>query len=183
MNPETPQTPEQLFESLYQQIISSENTLLIENIEGQSKVDFLKYLSQKDEFVFHGTNSADIEELEPRQANCRAKNFGNIKAVYATTDPVLPIYHSVFNRKYFSGIHSSGVEDNKYVFKIDGTFKDEKVWDNGCVYVLDKSEFEQGQDDGGRLIDEYASRELVKPLAKVLMSPEDFPYLDEVEIK
>ena len=78
MTPETLQTPEQIFESLYQQIISSENVFIIKNIEGLSKVDFLKFLADKGEFLFHGTNSAEIEELEPRQANCRAKNFGNL---------------------------------------------------------------------------------------------------------
>ena len=182
MTPETLQTPEQIFESLYQQIISSENVFIIKNIEGLSKVDFLKFLADKGEFLFHGTNSSEIEELEPRQANCRAKNFGNLNAVYATTDPVLPIYHSVFNKKYFSGIHSSGVTNDKYTFKIDGKFKDEKVWTNGCVYILDKSKFEQGTDDDGELIDEFASVDPVKPLAKMLVTPEDFPYLDEVEI-
>jgi hypothetical protein len=183
MNPETPQNPEQTFESLYQQITSSPEVLLIENIEGLSKVDFLKFLSEKGEFLFHGTNSAEIEELEPRQANCRAKNFGNLKAVYATTDPVLPIYHSVFNKKYFSGRSSSGVESgNKYVFKVDGKFGDNKTWTNGCVYILDKSKFEQGTDDEGSPIDEFACREPVKPLAKLLTESEDFPYLDEVEI-
>lgn len=182
MNPENPQIPEQLFESLYQQITTSENVFVIENIEGQSKVDFLKFLADKGEFLFHGTNSAEIEELEPRQANCRAKNFGNLNAVYATTDPVLPIYHSVFNRKYFSGVHSSGVKNDKYIFKIDGVFNDKKVWTDGCVYILDKSKFEQGTDDNGELIDEFASIEPVKPLVKMLVTPEDFPYLDEVEI-
>lgn len=186
MNPETPPTPEQFFESLYQKIISSENILVIEDTEGFSKVDFLKFLAEKGEFLFHGTNSAEIEELEPRQANCAAKNFGNLKAVYATADPVLPVYHSVFNKSGFSGRHSSGIEsDSKgtdYVFKINGKFADEKTWTEGCVYILDKSQFEQGVDDNGKLIDEFASREPVKPLAKLLTKPEDFPYLDGVEI-
>lgn len=183
MSLETIKNPEKVFEALYQEIINAEDVFTVEAMEGFSKVEFLKFLADKGEFLFHGTNPTEIEELEPRQANCRAKNFGNLSAVYATTDPVLPIYHSVFNRKYFSGLHSCGVTNNEYIFKIDGKFKDEKVWTDGCVYILDKSKFEQGTDDDGELIDEFASTEPVKPLAKMLVEPEDFPYLDEVEIK
>lgn len=178
---------QKLFESLYQKIIDSEEIFVIENIEGLSKVDFLKYLSETGKFLFHGTNSGDIKELEPRQANCRSKKFGNLKGVYSTEDPVLPIYHSVFNKKYFRGVHSSGVEfpnsetDKGYVFKVDGEFADGKHWIDGCVYILDKTKFEQGTDDDGKLIDEFVSREPVKPSAKMFVSPEDFPFLNEVE--
>lgn len=187
MNPETPKTPEQAFKSLYQKIIDSEEVFVIENIEGLSKVDFLKYLSETGKFLFHGTNSGDIKELEPRQANCRSKKFGNLKGVYATQDSVLPIFHSIFNKKYFRGVYSSGLEfsdneiDKGYVFKVDGEFEDKKQWTDGCVYILDKTKFEQGTDDDGKPIDEFVSREPIKPSAKMFVSPEDFPYLNEVE--
>jgi hypothetical protein len=182
MNPETHPTPEKVFETLHQQILNSKDIFAIENIEGFSKVDFLKYLAQTGKFLFHGTNFTQIEELEPRLANCRSKNFGNLEAVYATMDPVLPVFHSVFNKKYFAGVHSSGTNSGNYVFKVDGKFEDDKIWTDGCVYILDRTKFEQGTDDDGKIIDEFASKEPVKPLAKLHLTPEDFPYLDEVEI-
>lgn len=190
MTPEKFPNPNELFESLYNQINSSEKPLIIENIEGFSKEEFLKYLSDTGEFLFHGTNSSEIEELEPRQANCRAKNFGNLKAVYATSDSVLPIFHSVFKRSGFEGSSSSGVtfsERNggyaKYVFKINGVNSTGEFWTDGCVYVLDRSQFEQGTDDDGKPINEFASLEPVRPKAKLIIHPEDFEYKDEVEVK
>jgi hypothetical protein len=89
------------FQNLHQKILEAEDVFVIENIEDFSKSDFLKYLAETRDFVFHGTNSSEIEELEPRQANCKSKKFGNLNAVYATTDHVLPVFHAVFNKKYF----------------------------------------------------------------------------------
>jgi hypothetical protein len=176
-------SPEQLFENLYQQILNSGDTLLIENLEGFSKTEFLEYLSQTGKFVFHGTNNSEIEELEPRQASCRSKKFGNLNAVYSTTDPVLPTFHAVFNKTYFSGVSSSGVTNKEYKFAIDGTFGDGKTWTNGCVYILDRNLFQQGEDDFGKPIDEFVSEVPVKPKAKLLIIPNDFEYIEKVEIK
>lgn len=175
------------YEALYQQIISgSLRGKVLTDSEGFSKADFLRFLSEKGTVLFHGTNAAGIEALEPRQANCGAKEFGNKCAVYATEDPVLPMFHAVFNKQHFSGRSHSGVTESseglKYNFAIQGTFHAGQMWTRGYVYLLDKADFVQGTDDEGQPIDEYVSIVPVIPLAQMVLDPEEFPYIEEVEV-
>jgi hypothetical protein len=67
-------------------------------------------------------------------------------------------------------------------FSIDGDFADGKTWTDGCVYILDRSLFEQGADDTGKSINEFVSKNPIKPKAKLIIHPEDFSYIHEVEI-
>jgi hypothetical protein len=48
------------------------------------------------------------------------------------------------------------------------------------VYILPRRTFEQLRDGAGVLIAEWASREPVRPLARLRVRPEDFPFVDRV---
>lgn len=179
-----------LFEKLYQKAIAKEGDFL--DYEGPyTKEKFLEFLVQNKNVVLHGSNR-ESEELEPRQANCRSKKFGNLNAVYATEDNILPIFYAIKDKEKWDGPSASGyykvIEpltkqvDKKYEFEIDEKMVKSKPWSDGVIYVLSKKDFDQGVDDKGNLIDEFVSRSPVKPLFRLKVEPKDFPYLNNIKL-
>lgn len=158
----------------------------------EPKWEFLMYLSRNHPVLFHGTN-IDVEALEPRQGMCTSKAFGRLNAVYATTDPIIPVFHSILNREEISGEFVTETDErgevdkrfgHNYTFQISRSIANvgEKAFANGSLYILSRDGFEQGTDDEGRLIDEWVNQSSVRPLAKLRLNKEDFPFLSEVKI-
>ena len=76
------------------------------------KEEFLKFIVENKNVLLHGSASQDLEVLEPRQANDSVKKSGNKNAVYGITDPVLPIFYAIQDRKKLQGVVESGVGHN-----------------------------------------------------------------------
>ncbi len=152
-------------------------------LDGYSKSEFLDYVAQSKKMVLHGSNYR-VDTLIPKQANCRSKKFGNLEAVYATKDSVLPIFYAIKDKNLFRGVAESGVnetENNKeYHFAVEEKILKTSPWSGGQVYILPEEDFEQGTDDSGQPIDEYVSRKEIKPVVRIDIGPEDFPYLDKI---
>src|SRR3989344_3476516 len=175
-----------LFDRKYQEALTREDNFV--EFEGPySKKEFLDYVVENYNVVLHGSNRKDIIKLEPRQANCKSKKFGNMLGVYATEDDVLPMFYAIKDSEKFQGVAISGYQnttsesgeaiDKKYEFKIDFDVAKLKPWSEGVIYILPKDSFEQGTDDSGKLIDEWMSSKSVRPVAKLKLSPEEFPYI------
>ncbi|MEK7530439.1 MAG: hypothetical protein AAB573_01090 [Patescibacteria group bacterium] len=152
---------------------------------GAPKIDFLQFLVEEKRLLLHGSNW-DVAVLEPRLANCKSKKFGNLNAVYAVEDPMLPIFYAVKDKNKFNGVAVSGTTQDgdkpkKYVFKVEQQMLNTQPWSAGVVYILSREGFEQGTDDDDFPIDEYISRIPVTPLAKLAVSPHDFPYLGSIK--
>ncbi len=148
---------------------------------------FLAYLLEQG-YLLHGSSAEGVEALEPRQANDTSKKSGNQTAVYAVSDPVLPLFYAIKDRKRLRGMVQSGHNTDEngvktYHFQIDGTQSEKDPWKNGVVYVLPKESFAQSVDDEGHLTGEWASHMPVSPVARLRVTPEDFPYLKEVQVK
>ncbi len=181
---------EKAYNTAYQSMLEKGLGDFIELEPGIPKVEFLKWLVTKKGILLHGSNNKEISILEPRQANCTAKEFGNLKAVYAAEDHVLPTFYAIKDSEKFRGRARSGfsetIEDGKsireYEFAIDKDLALQAPWSEGAVYVLPKETFVQGHDDEGEPIDEWASTEKVVPVGKIRIAPEDFPYFDEIGV-
>src|SRR5262245_59397905 len=61
------------------------------------KWQFLSYLGDTKELLFHGSGNPYIAEFEPRQSN-DIEEFGNRQAVYASSDPIWAMYFAVMDR-------------------------------------------------------------------------------------
>lgn len=178
-----------LFDKMYQDALQKEDSFI--EFEGPySKKEFLDYVVKNYNVVLHGSNKKNINEFEPRQANCQSKKFGNQIGVYATEDDVLPMFYAIQDSEKFQGMAASGyssetdenrVTEKKYLFEIDANLIAIKPWSEGVVYILPKDSFEQGTDDDGKLIDEWMSKAPVKPNAKLKLEPEEFPYLNDIK--
>jgi len=182
------------FENLYQQMVQKP-TDFIEYTTSYPKHEFLDFLSKTKGFMLHGSYIVGTHELEPRMANCISKKFGNLKAVYATQDAILPIFYAIGGTKRFPEFDatiSAGFTDKTdretgktirtYTFKADEETLRRKPWSEGVVNILSKDSFEQGTDDNGRLLDEFISRTPITPIARLKVVPEDFPYLNDIQI-
>ena len=151
------------------------------------KEDFLKFLVTEKNVLLHGSSSKEIEILEPRQANDRAKISGNKKAVYAVTDPVFPIFYAIQDRNKIHGLIESGVDHNpatgelRYEFKMPQSVLASEPWTRGIIYIFDRSQFNPEKNDVGEPSGEWTSEKAVNPIAKLEVGPEDFRFLDKVK--
>lgn len=154
------------------------------------KHEFLEFLVENKNVVLHGT-PLDLGELEPRQANDKAKKFGNFSGVYATQDSIIPIFHAIRDKRKYRGSTQSGLRTStdakgnilsrEYRFAMNKEALEKAPWSEGVVYILPKEKFQQGTNDQGESSNEFVSLEPVKPIAKLRISPADFPYLDTIE--
>ena len=158
------------------------------------KWQFLCHAADRGGYVLHGSGNPDIACFEPRQSNDVAE-FGNRAAVYAAADGLWPMYFAILDRdRYWMSLTNScsRVQDRDgrlgephYVFSIDNESLAHQPWRTGTVYLLPSEGFEReapfpGAD--GTLVHtaQAASLTPVEPVAKLVVEPRDFPFLDRI---
>lgn len=141
---------------------------------------FLNYLIENKNVLVHGSNHPDITSFEPRDQTLF--NGKPVKAVFAASDAVWSLYFAVINRNEYKGSlrnmcltvpTKKGIQ-RFYYFSVNKDYKGE-CWTNGTMYILPKNSFQKGG-----IKDEWISETHVTPLAKIQVSPEDFPFLKKV---
>ncbi len=157
------------------------------------KWQFLCYLCDTKEILLHGSGNPDIDEFEPRQSNDTTE-FGNRQAVYAASDGLWPLYFAVVDRDngvtslINACVHLIAADDTRhgpyYFFSINGDALARQAWRNGMIYVLPRATFEaqplMPHQDGMVEVQQWASLVPVRPLAKLAVTPADFPFLEQV---
>jgi len=156
------------------------------------KWQFLCYLCDTKGVLVHGSGNPDIAEFEPRQSN-DITEFGNRSAVYAASDGLWAMYFAIVDRdRYVSSLMNACfrvMEDGQwsepyYFFSINEDAIPHRPWRRGTVYLLPRATFEHqapGDYQGMVLeIAQWASPVAVKPLAKLAVGPEDFPFLSQI---
>lgn len=158
------------------------------------KWKFLSYLCKSRNLVLHGSQNADIAVVEPRKA-IDVKAFSKQDAIYATTDGIWVMYYAIIDRKNFSPLSlfnscldiQSSPEQTLgplYFFSITHSALIQKPWRDGTIYVLPRENFEQepAQQMLGAEIrfPHWISTKSAKPLAKLRVQPQDFPFLAQV---
>jgi hypothetical protein len=131
--------------------------------------------------------------FEPRQSN-DLNEFGNQKAVYASSDGVWAMFFAIVDRVgYGMTITNACIRlkapDEKidgpfYYFSLSQQFLHQKPWKGGTIYLLPPGPFMiQPPMQFGEyevLIAQLASLEEVHPLARLPVTPDDFPFLAEI---
>ncbi|MGM8215405.1 hypothetical protein ACLIA0_07495 [Bacillaceae bacterium W0354] len=142
---------------------------------------FLNYVIENKNVVVHGSNNSSISKFEPR--NSSLFNGKPIKAVFASSDGVWSLFFAVQNRKGYVGSIRNlclSITTNKgikryYYFSTNNNTP--KRWTNGTIYFFSKSLFKQGG-----IGDEWVCEKELEPLAKITVTPSDFPFLDKVRV-
>jgi hypothetical protein len=149
------------------------------------KWEYLRYLVRERGVVLHGSNRGDIEVLEPlEQTDYSGKR---IKAVFASRDGIWSMFSAILNTTGYRGSLRNGCwvvgrgsrEQRFYFFSVNEQMMAERTWTEGMIYILPGRTFELTDRRVVRF-DEWASREAVKPIAKLAVGPGDFPFLGQV---
>jgi hypothetical protein len=156
------------------------------------KWQFLCHLADHHEFALHGSGNPDIALFEPRQSQ-DLNEFGNQKAVYAASDGLWPMFFAIVDRDRVTSItnacvrladETGALHGPFYVFSVSQSALPSQPWRTGTVYLLPRSTFtNQPSIPFGPSqvhIAQLASSSPVQPLAKLTVTPADFPFLAQI---
>lgn len=136
--------------------------------------ELLTHLVVQHGLLLHGTNSTELEVLEPRPAH----DLGtHVDAVAAADDGIWPLFYAVVARDRVKGVFSACMHLGRpsrrrrfYVFGVVGVDpRDEATWRDGAVYAVPRDGFRR---EWGN---EWLARTEVTPVLRVLVQPSDFP--------
>jgi hypothetical protein len=181
------------FDQLLQAVLTRGCNALIDYTLAAPKWQFLCHVADRHGLVLHGSGNPDIALFEPRRSNDLGA-FGSQQAVYAAADGIWAMFFAIVDRGRYSmsvnnacarlvdaSGHSSGPY---YVFSVSRQFLARQPWRDGVVYLLPSETFvAQPPLPFGAYtahIPQYASREPVAPLARLAVSPSDFPFLSQI---
>jgi hypothetical protein len=157
---------------------------------------FLDYLAEKRGLILHGSQLCDLATLEPIRNSRDASEFGDQPAIYATQDPLWALFFAVLDRSRLQGSINNGAirlraDDGtlirRYYFCIDAESLRQHPWQPGAIYLLPGEDFLPDPTQDGVQVGAYTlqathwlCRTPVQPLARLLVQPEDFPYLNRM---
>ncbi len=153
------------------------------------RLDFLRWLAQSRPVVFHGSPRDDLNELSTERQSRDATAWGNQQAVYASTDPVWAIYFACLRRdggwkgtkNGSMGKAGGPLYPRRYFFLHNRGSASPDRFGPGSLYLLSPSGFVADQPLAGAIDTAHlVSREPVKPLARIDVTPDDFPFADRI---
>ncbi len=154
--------------------------------------EFVQYVSAQEAVIFHGSNNTEIETFAPVRKSYELRDEtgrGNLQAVYGTHDGLWAMFFAIVDRANLHGSIRNGVMyfHNRqgdriavYNFSVNQEQLAGKPWREGSLYFLPRTTFERLKMTEEAYANEWASREAVTPLARLIVQPEDFPFLDRI---
>jgi hypothetical protein len=185
-------TTQNAFEELWDSIIRIGGCPTIPFTLPYPKWQFLCYLTDHYDIAVHGSGDSNIALFEPRQSN-DLNEFGNQKAIYAASDGLWAMFFAIVDRERVLSVTNACVRladetgtfhGPYYVFSVSQAALPSEPWRTGTVYLLPRSTFitQQPMAFGSNqvYIAQLASFVPVQPLAKLTVTPADFPFLSQI---
>ena len=157
-----------------------------------AKWQFLCHVADHHNIALHGSGDPNIILFEPRQANDLTE-FGNQKAVYAASDGIWAMFFAIVDRDRVTSVTNACVRLEEetgevhgpfYVFSVSQSALPNQPWRTGTVYLLPRNSFitQSPMAFGSSKVHiaQLASLQPVQPLAKLTITPEDFPFLSQI---
>jgi hypothetical protein len=180
------------FDELLNRTLSSDGCPTIPYTLPWPRWQFLCHIADHHEIALHGSGDPNIALFEPRQSN-DLNEFGNQKAVYAASDGLWAIFFAVVDRGRVGSITNACVSlaseagdlhGPYYVFSVSRAALPNQPWRTGTVYLLPRGTFtfQPPMTFGPNQVHfaQLASLVPVQPLAKLTVTPEDFPFLAQI---
>lgn len=151
-----------------------------------SALAYLRWLAEQHEPLFHGSHRDGIGALRPDRESRATTPFGDQEGVFASDDPVWAMWFALLTHQ--PGFQSTrngawffGSRDLKrfYLFSVNRGAPDEGLLSDGWLYLLPRDGFRHEPRIGGLLwSSQWVNPGLVRPMARIAVSPEDFPFAD-----
>jgi hypothetical protein len=180
------------FDTLLTTTLKSGECPLIDFTLPWPKWQFLCYLAEQHEIALHGSGAPNIALFEPRQPSDLTE-FGNQKAVYAAADGLWAMFFAVVDRAQVGSVANACIrladetgawQGPYYVFSVSQSALPNQPWRTGTVYLLPRQTFTmQAPVAVGATqvhIPQLASLVPVQPIAKLIVTPADFPFLRQI---
>lgn len=187
----TPQKTE-AFERLFQACLTNPKGEIIDYQLPYPKYEFIQYVTSKDAVIFHGSNHTDIEIFQPVRTSMElmdATGRGNVAGVYGTHEGLWAMFFAIINRGQLKGSIRNGVMYFRnragetlatYHFSINQYQLKEIPVTEGAIYFLPRDGFTRLHLTPDSVANEWACEEAVEPIARLLLKPADFPFLDQI---
>ena len=186
-------TTQAAFDRLLTTALAQGNVPLLDYTLSAPKWQFLCYLAEHHAIALHGSGNPNITQFAPRQP-VDLTSFGSQHAVYAADDGIWALFFAIVDRqRYPMSLLNACVRiantpthlsDPLYVFSVSQTALPRQPWRDGVVYLLPRTTFIAQppiQFDSVVIHSaQLASLAPVTPLARVAVTPEDFPFLAQI---
>ena len=156
------------------------------------KWQFLCHLADHHDIALHGSGDPNIVLFEPRQSK-DLNEFGNQKAIYAASDGLWAMFFAIVDRERVMSITNACIRvvdemgtlhGPYYVFSVSQSALPSQPWRTGTVYLLPSKTFTtqppMAFGSSQVHIAQLASPVPVQPLAKLMVTPADFPFLMQI---
>lgn len=153
---------------------------------------FVEWLTRRRHVIFHGSPLADLDLFVPRRGSIELFDHGgrgNRGAVYGTPYGLWSMWFAVIDRSNLQGSIRNGVLNfatnsetlDVYHFSVHHELLGQSLWRTGTLYILSPETFEPIPFyPGGPPSNEWASTVELRPIARLEVRPEDFPFRDQV---
>jgi hypothetical protein len=182
-----------LYESLLASIREEADGGWLELDDERPRWRFVEWLTRQQAVIFHGSPKDDIEIFRPVRTSVELMDHagkGNLAAVYGTPFGLWAMWFAVLDRPRLRGSIRNGVmrwTDREgraldlYHFSVDHAHVGGDIWRSGTLYLFPRESFRPTQFyPGGPDSHEWASPEAVRPLKRLAVDSEDFPFRDDV---
>lgn len=155
----------------------------------EPRLDFLRWLAENRPVVFHGSPRDDLTELSTERRSRDQTAWGDQQAVYASSDPVWAIYFACLRRdRGFTGTKNGSLGQpggplypRRYFFLHNHGSASPDRFGPGSLYLLPPDTFVPDKPLAGVLDTAHlVSYEPVRPLARVGVTPDDFPFSERI---
>ncbi|MCA9929099.1 MAG: hypothetical protein KC419_11495 [Anaerolineales bacterium] len=192
--PELVLTPEKMavFQTVLDEMMVNQDGRFLDYTLPYPKHEILQYLAMQDQFIFHGSNKSDIDLFSTKRTSMEINDRagrGNLQAVYGTHDGLWPMFFAIIDRPNLTGSIRNGVnyfqndqgaEIAIYHFSINRELLAKRPYRPGTLYILPRDTFRRLPMSDGIMSNEWASEVPVKPIARLALQPEDFPFLAQI---
>jgi hypothetical protein len=181
------------FDTLLDSVLQSgPNTPISYNLP-YPKADFLHYVCDWRGYVVHGSPIQDLEILEPIRKSGDDNEFGNRQQIFCSPDAAWAMWFAILDKSKYNltrnGCVRIGLGNKRvkyYHFELPKSTLEDKPFMNGMIYICNASDFPDKRpfpilEHFNGEVEEWGSTKPVKPLAKIQVTPSDFPYLNQVQ--
>lgn len=183
----------QVFDSILDSALIGNPRVPISYTLAYPKSDFLNYICDWRGFVLHGSPLHDLTMLQPVRKSADKSEFGNRQQIFASPDANWAMWFAILDKAKFNQTRNGCVRVGRgqnrvkyYHFELPKENKENNPFAEGMLYITHAKDFPDKRPypildwfDGE--IEEWGSTNPVTPLAKIRVSPRDFPYLDQVQ--